>query len=344
MLKVRLGSKKRVFAILICHSKYWRVKFTEMEIFLLCIGELTMKRWMLFLFGMWAVLLAGCENQGGTARRTVTFQSDADSVKVMSFNVRYGTANDGENHWDKRKDIVFDTIAGQGADVVGVQEALDFQMDQIGGALRGYASVGVGRDDGLRAGEWCGIFYRKDRFTAADSETFWFSNSPWTPGSKHWGNQITRICTWVRLVEKKTGRAFYVFNLHMDHQSQPSRVKSAELLARRVTARDPKDPVGVTGDFNMGLDNPAMLYLRRLGYPNAPVELLDTWRLLNPDTKEPATFHDFKGGIEGVKIDHILVEQGTEVLDAQIDMSHKEGRYPSDHYPVTATLKLWNKQ
>lgn len=303
-----------------------------------------MKNWLLFLLGIPAVVLAGCGSQEGIARRAVAFQSDADNVKVMSFNIRYGTAGDGEDHWDKRKQIVFDTIAAQGADVVGVQEALDFQMDQIGQALRGYASVGVGRNDGVRAGEWCGIFYRKDRFTVADSGTFWFSNSPWAPGTMHWGNKIPRICTWVRLTEKKAQRAFYVYNLHFDHQSQPSRVKSAELLARRTAARDPKDPLVVMGDFNITLDNPAMLYLRRLGYPNAPIELLDTWRLLRPDTKEPATFHGFKGGVEGANIDHILIEQPTEVLDVQVDMTHCDGRYPSDHYPVTATLKLWNKQ
>ena len=303
-----------------------------------------MKNWLLFLLSIPAVVLAGCGSQEGIARRAVAFGPKTDSVKVMSFNIRYGTAGDGDDHWDKRKEMVFDLISGQGADVVGVQEALDFQMDQIGQALRGYASVGVGRDDGVRAGEWCGIFYRKDRFTAADSGTFWFSNSPWAPGTMHWGNKIPRICTWVRLMEKKTQRAFYVYNLHFDHQSQPSRVKSAELLARRTAARDPKDPLVVMGDFNITLDNPAMLYLRRLGYPNAPIELLDTWRLLHSDTKEPATFHGFKGGVEGANIDHILIEQPTEVLDVQVDMTHCDGRYPSDHYPVKATLKLWNKQ
>lgn len=300
-----------------------------------------MRQWMVFFVGL-LMVVAGCAAENGIVRRPVAFGSEADNVKIMTFNIRYGLANDGADHWDARRDGVFDRIAKQGADVVGVQEALGFQMDQLGQALSGYKAVGVGRDDGKRAGEFCGIFYRKDRFTVADSGVFWFSNSPWTKGSMHWGNLIPRICTWVRLVEKKTARAFYVYDVHFDHQSQVSRQKSAELLAQRVAQREPKDPVVVLGDFNTDLDNPALLYLRRVGYADAPVELLDTWRRLYPNEKETGTYHAFTGKADGGKIDHILTEPSTEVLDAQIDRTPIEsGRYPSDHFPVTVVLKLW---
>lgn len=299
-----------------------------------------MKQWMLGFWSIIAVIVAGCDAENRMVRRPVEFQEKGETVKIMTFNIRYGTADDGDDCWNNRRESVFDLIAGQGADVVGLQEALDFQSDQIVRAVKGYSLVSVGRDDGKRAGEHCTVLYRTDRFRVADSGTFWFSNTPWQPGTMHWGNRIPRICTWVRLVERKTENAFYVYNLHLDHQSQVSRVKSAELLARRAAAREPKDPVIVMGDFNMGLDNPAMLYLRRLGYPDAPIELLDSWRLLYPDAPDTRTYHGFRGGTDGVKIDHILIEQSTEVLDAQIDRSSKDGRYPSDHYPVTATLKL----
>ena len=98
----------------------------------------------------------------------------------------------------------------------------------------------------------------------------------------------------------------------------------------------------VMGDFNAGLDDTPLLYLRRLGYPNAPIELLDTWRRRHPDAPDGRTYHGFKGGVDGYKIDHILAELATDVLDAQIDRTQTaSGGYPSDHYPVTATLKLW---
>ena len=300
-----------------------------------------MRQWI----GLWAgllIVLAGCVGQNSVVRRTAVFAPGDDSVKVMTFNIRYGTAEDGPDAWDSRRDGVFNRIAEQRADVIGVQEAMDFQIEQLDRALGGYKAVGAGRDDGKRAGEFCGILYRQDRFTVADSGTFWFSNSPWVPGSMHWGNRLPRICTWVRLVEKKTARAFYVFNVHLDHQSQVSRQKSTELLALRVAQRQPKDPVVVLGDFNTGLDNPAMLYLRRVGFAAAPVELLDTWRRLHPDETETGTYHRFTGKADGGKIDHILTEPTTEVIDAGIDRTPlASGRYPSDHFPVTATLKLW---
>jgi endonuclease/exonuclease/phosphatase family metal-dependent hydrolase len=273
-----------------------------------------MRQWLWSWGCVLVTALVGCAVSEKIARREVPFQTEGDNIKVMTFNIRYGTAADGPN-----------------------------QVEQIHNALKGYALVTAGRDDGKMAGEHCSILYRTERFKLADSGTFWFSNSPWVSGSKHWGNQIPRICTWARLVERDTDRALFVYNLHLDHQSQTSRFKSAELLARVVSQREPKDPVIVMGDFNMGLDNPAMLYLRRLGYPNAPVELLDSWRLLYPDKPEIRTFHGFEGGTEGIKIDHILIERTTKVLDAQIDRwSDEQGRYPSDHYPVTAVLQLWN--
>ncbi len=301
-----------------------------------------MKCWIWLWMCLAVVVFLGCGPDERMARQAVPFQTEGDTIKVMTFNIRYGTADDGPDGWAHRRQMVLDRLAWHGADVVGLQEAVDFQIAEIQRGLTGYALLTAGRDDGKQAGEHCSILYRRDRFRLADSGTFWFSNSPWVPGSMHWGNRIPRICTWVHLIERDTGRGLYVYNLHLDHRSQPSRFKSAELLARIVAQRDPRDPVVVMGDFNMGLDNAAMLYLRRLGYPNAPLELLDTWRLLYPDKPDRRTYHGFGGGIDGVKIDHILIEPDTVVLDAQIDrFANDQGRYPSDHYPVTATLRPW---
>ena len=174
--------------------------------------------------------------------------SPAQPVTVMSFNIRYGTANDGENHWTRRREMLFDVIREQNADLIGLQEALAAQIDEIVAAVPAYAVVGVGRDDGKARGEFSAILFRRDRFRVADSGTFWFSDTPAVPGSKHWGNNITRISTWARFIDRD-GSGFWHFNLHLDHQSQPSRERSTELLLQRITARSgPAEPVVVTGD------------------------------------------------------------------------------------------------
>ena len=232
----------------------------------------------------------------------------------MSFNIRYGTAKDGDNHWSARREMLFDLIRERDADLVGLQEALAFQIDEILAAVPGYAVVGVGRDDGGRAGELSAILFKVGRFRVADAGTFWFSDTPEVPASKSWGNNITRICTWARLIDRD-GRGFYHFNLHLDHESQPSRERSTALLRQRIEARAfPADPVVVTGDFNVGERNAALTALVSKGNSTAP--FVDTYRVLHPDETVVGTFTGFKmGNTEGDKIDYVLVQPGAEVIE-----------------------------
>ena len=125
----------------------------------------------------------------------------------MSFNIRYGTANDVRYRWPRRREFLIDVMREQNADVVGLQEALDFQIDEIVAALPFYGVIGVGRDDGARKGEYSAILFRRDRFQVSDAGTFWFSDTPDVVASKSWGNNITRICTWARLVDPTAARS-----------------------------------------------------------------------------------------------------------------------------------------
>jgi endonuclease/exonuclease/phosphatase family metal-dependent hydrolase len=261
-----------------------------------------------------------------------------EPLTVMSFNIRYGTAKDGENVWPARRTTLFDVLREQDADLIGLQEALDEQIDEIVAAVPGYAVVGVGRDDGVRAGEFSAILFRKDRIRVGQAGTFWFSDTPATPGSKSWGNNVTRICTWARFIDRD-GRGMWHFNVHLDHQSQPSRERSTALLAQRIGERAfQKEPVIVTGDFNVGEKNPALLTLTG-GNGGAP--FLDTFRLLHPAEANVGTFNGFKyGNTTGDKIDYVLVQPGTEVLRAEIVRTSRDNRYPSDHFPVVARIKL----
>ena len=259
----------------------------------------------------------------------------AEPINVMSFNIRYATAKDGENHWTLRRTFLFDVVREQDADIIGLQEALDSQIREIVEAVPGYAVVGVGRDDAKTAGEYSAILIRKDRFNVAEAGTFWFSDTPSLPGSTSWGNRITRICTWARLIDRG-GAAFWVFNVHLDHESQPSRERSAELLRRRIEARPfPNEPVIVTGDFNAGEDNAAT---RTMVDAKA---FVDTFRVRHPDEKQVGTFNGFKPDqVNGPKIDYVLVQPGTEVLSAEIVRTARNAKYPSDHFPVVARIRL----
>ena len=263
-----------------------------------------------------------------------------EPLNVLTFNIRYGTANDGENRWANRREFLMDVIRKEDSDVIGLQEALDGQIREIVAALPIYAVIGVGRDDGRTRGEYAAILFRRDRFHVSDSGTFWFSDTPEVVASRSWGNTITRICTWARLVDRD-GRAFWVFNVHLDHISQPSRERSTVLLAQRLAQRrTPDEPAIVTGDFNVGEDNPAIATLLQ-SKDGAPPLLLDTFRVRYPEEKVAGTFSGFvMDAIKGPKIDYVLVPPGTEVLGAEIIRTSRDGRYPSDHFPVSARVRL----
>lgn len=269
-------------------------------------------------------------------------------LTVMSFNIRYGTAADGENRWETRRDLLLDVLREADPDVVGLQEALRFQIDEILAAMPRHRLLGVGRDDGREQGEYAAVLYRADRFRVIDSGTFWFSDQPDEPGSTSWGNTIPRICTWAHLHDADD-RPLAVFNVHLDHRSQPSRERSVQALSARLAHEPDHQPVIVMGDFNAGEDNPAIAYL--LGRapsavsdgPEAPPSprLVDTFRVRHPDATDVGTFTGFElGRTGGPKIDHIFVDSRIHVLEADIVRTRRDDRYPSDHFPVTARVVL----
>ena len=263
-----------------------------------------------------------------------------EPLAVMSFNIRYATAKDGDDHWTLRRELLFDVMREASADLVGLQEALESQIAELLQALPQYGAVGVGRDDGRTRGEYAAILYRRDRFRVSDAGTFWFSDTPEVVASRSWGNTITRICSWARFVDRD-GSAFWHYNVHLDHQSQPSRERSTALLAERIAARRVlAEPVVITGDFNVGEANPALARLTA-PRPGVPAPFVDTFRVRHPTEPRAGTFNGFKlEQTGGDKIDYVLVAPGTEVLDAAIVRTSRGGRYPSDHFPVTARIVL----
>lgn len=269
----------------------------------------------------------------------------AVELRLMSFNIRYGTADDGPNRWEVRAPLVLDLIGDEAADVVGLQEALRFQVDAILEARPEYRFVGVGRDDGKDSGEFSGLLYRPDRLELVDSGTFWLSDTPEVPGSMSWGNRLPRICTWGRFRAGESA-VFDVYNAHLDHQSAPSRLRSVELIWKRIRDRSEAVPFVVMGDFNAGGRSEPMQFLlgRRDGPTGTPPPapgLLDPFRARHRDATDVGTFHGFTGKAGVEKIDHILADPGRFVpVEAEILRRNDAGRHPSDHYPVTARLRL----
>jgi endonuclease/exonuclease/phosphatase family metal-dependent hydrolase len=269
------------------------------------------------------------------------------NLKVMSFNIRRGTAKDGKNHWIFRRNRVSELLHHYRPDVLGLQEALDFQIAEIRAMLPGYGRVGNGNLGGGK-GLHTVIFYDAVRFAASAEGTFWFSDTPDIPGSKGWGNIIPRTCTWVRLIEQDSGQPFYFYNVHMDHISQRSRKKSADFLMKFIHARSALEPFVLTGDFNAREKSMSIQYLkgkmplriRTKGSVSNPEPLMDTFRVRNPHDRHVATFHGFRRYFFRFKLDYIFVPSSVRVQDAEIIQPLWKKCYPSDHFPLLTHMYL----
>lgn len=259
------------------------------------------------------------------------------TVRVLTFNLRYMNSGDsGEKMWVARRDAVADLIRKDGADFIGTQEALRVMLDDIHARVPGYGELGVGREDGKQQGEYSAILYREATWAVKASGTFWLSDTPEKVASSTWGNKVTRVCTWGRFQHKMSGSELFVFNAHLDHQSQPSREKAVALILQRIRDRDSKAAVILTGDFNAAPNNPAIMAVQK-----GPPAFVDAWLSLHKDAPatESGTFHSFTGKRDGEHIDYIFASPEMRPLESAILQDGNDGHYPSDHFPVRATLQ-----
>ncbi len=264
--------------------------------------------------------------------------AEPQNIRVLTFNLRYITPGDhGTRMWSERRDAVGQLIASDGADFLCVQEAFRSMLDDIHARVPDYGEVGVGREDGKTQGEYSAILFRKELWELRQSGTFWLSATPDLPASCSWGNHVTRICTWAEFRHKISGKELFVFNSHFDHESQPAREHSAALVLQRINSRSPQLPVIFTGDLNTTPDNTAIATILQ-----GPPTLAEAWASLHHDVTadKAGTFHDFTGSTGGPHIDYIFSSPGLKTSSCEIIHTHDEGRYPSDHFPVRATLLL----
>ena len=270
------------------------------------------------------------------------------SLRMMSFNIRCSTAlGDGENHWSKRREIFLQAVERFDPDLLGLQEVVADQADELRERFkRTHTFVGVGRDDGKRAGEFAAIMFRTDRFDLLDHGHIWLSEAPEKPGSVSWDSALTRMASWVKLRNKRNPtRGDLIFlNTHFDHIGKAARLESAKLLRRRLGDLSDNGKLAVlfSGDLNCFEDDAPVAALLR-GDERLPA-LIDVYRAVHPARAEnEASFHGYKGDAKGSRIDFIFHSAQLVVREATIRRSAHNGRYPSDHFAVTATLQWAEK-
>ena len=264
-----------------------------------------------------------------------TFASVAQKpMNIITYNIRYNTSSDKENAWPNRRTEVMNLLKLHKADIFSVQEALYDQIMDLKDGMAGFDYVGVGRDDGNINGEFSAIYYNSDLYALIENGTFWLSETPNVP-SKSWDAALNRICTWVRLKEKETRKTFYIFNTHFDHIGVKARKESALLILKKIgEIAGRKDPVILTGDFNLKPEEKPLVLIRQ--------KLKDARQISETVPTGPiGTFNDFDfaSKLEN-RIDYIFLNKMVEVKKYTVITDSKNNRYPSDHLPVLAEIKL----
>ncbi|NNM06781.1 MAG: endonuclease/exonuclease/phosphatase family protein [Gemmatimonadetes bacterium] len=258
--------------------------------------------------------------------------ADAD-LHLMTFNIRYGTADDGVNSWANRQALVAGIIERHSPGVLAVQEALAFQLQDLADALGGYRKLGQHRDGGLE-GEFSGLYVHESRVRVVEWGEFWLSPTPDIQGSVGWDAALTRMAVWADLEVLGSGKMVRVYGTHFDHRGEKARLESARLIIRHAEARyaQNRSATIVMGDLNADESSEPFGVFLEAGYKSAYSEL-------NPGL-ETGTFNGFHDSGGGSRIDHILLGRGATPLRSQILQDQIRGVWPSDHYPVAAVVSL----
>lgn len=260
-------------------------------------------------------------------------------LNVMSFNIRYDNPDDSLNNWQYRKDVAAQIIKDQKIDLLGTQEVLFNQLNDLKERLPEYNSIGVGREDGKEKGEYSAIFYKKDRFTEIKSGYFWLSETPEVAGSRGWDGACERIATWAILKDKEKGKELFFINTHLDHVGKVARREGTALLLQRVVGLSEGLPIILTGDFNSRPGSEVVNYITNTGNP---IHLADSRLIATEAVGEEGTFHAFgryPRQNEG-RIDYIFVNDRVKVNSYESLPEKLNNIFLSDHVPVVAHVEV----
>lgn len=251
-------------------------------------------------------------------------------LKVMSYNIRMGSANDGTNSWAYRCPATIEMIEDQKPDVMGLQEALMNQVLLVDEFTKDYDYVGVGRDNGKKEGEFMAIFYNKKTVKLLKWGTFWLSETPEEP-SMGWDAECKRTATWALMRDKRTGERFYFVNTHLDHVGVQARKNGLKLIVERIQEINPEGyPMVLTGDFNM---KPDAAELKDLDVH------MKSARKMALKTDSYQTFNDWGKAKKDMIIDYIYYSGFASCLEYQtVTKKYADFKYISDHYPIVARL------
>lgn len=259
----------------------------------------------------------------------------AQKLVIGTYNLRNDNKGDIGNLWVQRAPVVANLLRFHQYDIFGIQEGFKNQLDDLSKALPEFEHYGLGRDDGKDGGEHSSIFYKKDKFKLLKKGDFWLSEKPNQPGLGWDATCCNRICTWVYLQDLGTGKKFYYFNAHFDHQGVVARVESSKLILAKIKEIAGNTPAVFTGDLNGDHKSDSYQILAKSDL------LTDTYSQVAHPYENNSSFNSFGENVKGFGvIDHVFVAKGFTASRWGILTDTYHGKYPSDHFPVLVDVML----
>lgn len=250
-----------------------------------------------------------------------------DTVKVMSFNIRYGKANDGENSWDNRKTAVIAMLDAVKPDIVGMQEVLPFQQDYVVEQCPRFQAYGIGRNDGVE-GERMTVLYNKEVLALEEYGTWWLSETPDVP-STGWDAKYPRTATWVLMKDLRCNKEFYLVDTHLDHKGVEARKNGLAMVMTMIKEMNPDIPLVLMGDFNVEPGDPCLDDVERL---------MNNARKVAKKSDSTFSFNGYQPEPQK-EIDYIYFNGFKGALDFRVvTESYDNKPFISDHYPIVSTL------
>jgi endonuclease/exonuclease/phosphatase family metal-dependent hydrolase len=258
----------------------------------------------------------------------------AQQLTIGTYNIRYDNKGDSLNPWVKRAPVIRSMIQFHDFDILGTQEGLKHQLEDLKTGLPGYTYYGIGRDDGKEKGEHSVIFYKTDKFNVLKSGDFWLSETPEKPGPG-WDARLNRICSWVQFQDKASKKKFYFFSVHYDHQGVKARIESSKLILQKIKEIAGNDKAIFVGDLNGGRSSEWYKTLASTDW------LTDAYTKAKVVYASNASFNSFGKQVDSDEvIDHIFTTQGFVIDKWGILTDTYHGKYPSDHFPVLVKLSI----
>ena len=280
-----------------------------------------MKRIVLFLGLLWTLC----------PMIPVQAVSAPGSFKLISFNIRTAWGRDGDNSWRNRRSATVEMLRREAPDVLGVQEALQEQLYYLDSECPQYARVGEDRDGGAEGGETMAVFYLRERFDLLASGTFWLSQTP-EQVSRGWDAACNRTVTWVELQERSSGKRFFYFNTHLDHQGKQAREESVKLIVSKIREiAGSRAAVILGGDLNAPADSPVFRPIVRWMKPARD-------KAAESDSK--GTFNGFGTAPDTIILDHLFFRGGIHCRRFATLDGNYGAPYISDHYPIAMVFTL----